>query len=81
MVKPTKIELTQARLHRRMREIEKHFHVKAKTKCLCCGELFQGEIEDHLRKKHWNRCGMNCRDFDTDRCPYRPEVASVWNII
>ncbi len=74
-----KIRRAQFRLDRRLIEMDAHFHVK-RDFCECCRQFFRGAIENHLKEKHDLKCDQ-CRDFDTDRCPYRIEVATVWKVI
>jgi len=74
-----KIQRKEARLQKRLEEIDKHLHVK-RGFCECCRREYRGEIEEHLKKDHSFKCD-SCRDFDTGRCPYRKEVATVWKII
>ena len=72
-----RIHYAKLKAMRREEEREKHFHVQPKWFCVCCHTNTREDLHDHLTEKH-KSCRSNCKDFDTDRCPFKPEMWSVF---
>ena len=63
---------------KRQNQIAEHFHSHREW-CSCCHKAVTMEsIEAHVREAH-SDCDSLCNCYDTDLCPFRPELRVVQN--